>query len=459
MLVHNSFAVILILLVTHVISQHLTTVPGEEVEDHDVASHSHFSTSSHSEEFVATHEWQEIKEGQSIPKGLHVRVNLQTGLKEAKLLRSEGDDSNAASDTNHGVKMTFAESTDNDKHPATKRGISAALEEALKNIATSQDEPSGNKEFSSQPNVNKQTFKSIDEIKEVFSKGNITLSSEMEILSNLLKELTISVDDLNKPFQPILDDIEFYLHNLDNAVYFTDIGGVDVISNLVNTSSDTSLVAKCALVLGVACQSNVYVTKAARKVIPALLRRLQLAANDEVHRAHQVTEHTLFAISSMVRTDHRTISDLISHGAGAIFSNIVTSHGIFSIKSKVKVYTLFSDLLSNGSDEDNELLSVLLRQSDLTAGLCHSLSTSLVQASKVSDVEKLLNFLQVSLAYNKCNGLPFDLEYALISVQQKYTEDINDPAIGDYLKEIIEKVSVLQSVVRQTRSLHNTDEL
>jgi len=65
--------------------------------------------------------------------------------------------------------------------------------------------------------------------------------------------------------------------------------------------------------------SNVYVTKAARKVIPALLRRLQLAANDEVHRAHQVTEHTLFAISSMVRTDHRTISDLISHGAGAIF--------------------------------------------------------------------------------------------------------------------------------------------
>jgi len=50
MLVHNSFAVILILLVTHVISQHLTTVPGEEVEDHDVASHSHFSTSSHSGE-------------------------------------------------------------------------------------------------------------------------------------------------------------------------------------------------------------------------------------------------------------------------------------------------------------------------------------------------------------------------------------------------------------------------
>ena len=37
-------------------------------------------------DFVATNEWQEIKEGQSIGKGLHVRLNLQTGIKEAKLM-------------------------------------------------------------------------------------------------------------------------------------------------------------------------------------------------------------------------------------------------------------------------------------------------------------------------------------------------------------------------------------
>lgn len=36
--------------------------------------------------FVPTHDWQEIKPGQSIPKGLHVRINLETGKKEAKLL-------------------------------------------------------------------------------------------------------------------------------------------------------------------------------------------------------------------------------------------------------------------------------------------------------------------------------------------------------------------------------------
>ena len=39
--------------------------------------------------FKATEEWQEIKEGQTVPSGLHYRINLQTGKKEAKLLDEE----------------------------------------------------------------------------------------------------------------------------------------------------------------------------------------------------------------------------------------------------------------------------------------------------------------------------------------------------------------------------------
>lgn len=40
--------------------------------------------------FKATNKWQEIKKGQVVPPGLHYRINLQTGLKEAKLLE-EGE--------------------------------------------------------------------------------------------------------------------------------------------------------------------------------------------------------------------------------------------------------------------------------------------------------------------------------------------------------------------------------
>ena len=37
-------------------------------------------------DFVATNEWQDIQEGQKCPGGLHYRMNLETGRREAKLL-------------------------------------------------------------------------------------------------------------------------------------------------------------------------------------------------------------------------------------------------------------------------------------------------------------------------------------------------------------------------------------
>jgi len=39
--------------------------------------------------FQATDDWQEIREGQKVPSGLHYRMNLETGKKEAKLLSDE----------------------------------------------------------------------------------------------------------------------------------------------------------------------------------------------------------------------------------------------------------------------------------------------------------------------------------------------------------------------------------
>ena len=44
------------------------------------------------EPFIPTHQWQRVKENQAIPAGLHVRMNFQTGINEAKLM--DGDDEN-----------------------------------------------------------------------------------------------------------------------------------------------------------------------------------------------------------------------------------------------------------------------------------------------------------------------------------------------------------------------------
>lgn len=45
--------------------------------------------------FVPTNEWQQIRPGQDIPPGLHVRLNVDTLVREAKLMDDEEDDVNA----------------------------------------------------------------------------------------------------------------------------------------------------------------------------------------------------------------------------------------------------------------------------------------------------------------------------------------------------------------------------
>jgi nucleotide exchange factor SIL1 len=47
--------------------------------------------------FVAKEDWQEIWEGQKVPGGLHYRMNLETGKKEAKLLSQDDPDSSKGS--------------------------------------------------------------------------------------------------------------------------------------------------------------------------------------------------------------------------------------------------------------------------------------------------------------------------------------------------------------------------
>ena len=57
-------------------------------------------------DFVATNEWQEIQEGQKCPGGLHYRMNLETGRREAKLLERK---ENAESDSEKTPGQTEAE--------------------------------------------------------------------------------------------------------------------------------------------------------------------------------------------------------------------------------------------------------------------------------------------------------------------------------------------------------------
>ena len=104
-----------------------------------------------------------------------------------------------------------------------------------------------------------QKFRSIDEIKEMFAKQNVTLSSEMELVTKLYTEL-LEGGEVGT-LLAVLEDLEFYIHKYDNAVYFVDLGGVSTLTHLLNTSSDAGILANTALCLGSAAQRYVGVVQ------------------------------------------------------------------------------------------------------------------------------------------------------------------------------------------------------
>ncbi|XP_076372670.1 sil1 nucleotide exchange factor isoform X2 [Tachypleus tridentatus] len=82
--------------------------------------------------FIATKDWQKIKPGQAIPQGLHIRMNFQTGVKEAKLLDKEMDKDSTESNS---PIIADEEATNWDAGSDQKTGFShKELKEALKSF-------------------------------------------------------------------------------------------------------------------------------------------------------------------------------------------------------------------------------------------------------------------------------------------------------------------------------------
>eukprot|EP00105_Crassostrea_gigas_P031107 XP_011453692.1 PREDICTED: nucleotide exchange factor SIL1 [Crassostrea gigas] len=69
----------------------LTVVPDSEDDDATVTTEEEGAPDfSNLDVFYPTKDWQEVKPGQAVPKGLHIRLNMDTGQREAKLMEGDG---------------------------------------------------------------------------------------------------------------------------------------------------------------------------------------------------------------------------------------------------------------------------------------------------------------------------------------------------------------------------------
>jgi len=276
-------------------------------EEHDDESHVDTVEVSTGEVFVPTDEWQEVINGQAIPAGLHVRINMETGKKEARIMQEEsaGDD--------HGIKHE-------------------ALKEAMKKIKS--DYKGGNDgEF------DPSKFRSMDQLKSELGDVNMAVESDIQVMKKLFTQFKESQSDSEKA--DVIENLEYYVHQYDNALDFIQLEGFKLIVIPSLNSTDGNLRKQSCFLMGGAAQSNPQFQIAALEAgfVDHFLRLTSLDPEPEV------STKAFFALSSLIRNFPEAQNTFLRQGGMGVLIKIFEQENKSYEKLKIKMLTLIHDLL------------------------------------------------------------------------------------------------------------------
>uniref|UniRef100_A0A8C3J374 Nucleotide exchange factor SIL1 n=1 Tax=Calidris pygmaea TaxID=425635 RepID=A0A8C3J374_9CHAR len=281
------------------------------------------------EVFYPTHQWQTLRPGQAVPAGSHVRLNLQTGEREAKL----PDGENGKSDTRDERRRKRLGKVDVDSNSFT----SQELKKALAKMKESEK---------AERKVRKQKkFRPIEQLKEEFEKLNVKMETDYEIMVKLISKFNSSASTLDEKVAALYD-LEYYVHQVDNAKDFLSMGGLQLVIEGLN-STEAALKENAAFVLGAALSSN---PKVQIESIEggALQKLLVILATDQ---PLAVKKKALFALSSMLRHFPYAQQQFLKLGGLQVLRSLFRQKGMETLY--VRVVTLLYDLIM----EKEELLS------------------------------------------------------------------------------------------------------
>ncbi|KAF5284303.1 hypothetical protein FQA39_LY04596 [Lamprigera yunnana] len=276
--------------------------------------------------FVPTQEWQVVKKGQKIPKGCHVRINFETGITEAKILEEnkKSDESNAVVRVTENSDCQYSR---------------VDLKEALKNIKNDDT----NKEH-----VESTNFKSYKELKKDLKEINLNPKTDVEIITELMtnyKQLLKSNSKESWLLQ-ILEDLEYLVHQIDNANDFITMKGFEDILYPNLNSSNVKIKDATLKLLGSCLQHNVrgQIHALETGAVGMLLKVLVL--NNE----YKIKNRAIFALSSLMRQFPHSQLIFVDSAGLNIFLGLLESSR--DIKLQLRIVTLIYDLIL---EHDNAL--------------------------------------------------------------------------------------------------------
>ncbi|GFN90642.1 nucleotide exchange factor sil1 [Plakobranchus ocellatus] len=279
------------------------------------------------EEFEPTEEWQEVKKGQKIPPGLHVQMDFQTGKKQAK--RIEKMQKPKVEKWDAGKKIGIINT---EKPRYTRDELKAVLKDFKYQDVTPEEQERKRKV--------KENFRSYEELKRALKDLKMAVKTEGEIVRELTNKLNESSKDSDQ-IKTILIDLEYYLHQIDNAQLFCDLGGMTFMLKLMNSTSEEIRGSVCHT-LGAAMQSNAKVQVSAMEsgILHNLIRGLAMDPSKTVQKK------MLFALSTLLRQFPFAQKKFLEEGGLTALASVFKEADNMNIQ--IKIVTLLTDLMNEG---------------------------------------------------------------------------------------------------------------
>lgn len=380
--------------------------------------------------FEPTKEWKVIKPGQAVPRGLHIRIDLSTGLKEAKLM----DENEELEDENVDEKNEDSESTMRYWKDGTKEGIRHSkqkyfthdeLKNAMKLFKANQDDV---KDKEAAKKI-REKYRSIEEIKEDFEAMELDLETDVEVMTKLIGRYNRSGATVEEKIAA-LQDLEYYVHQIDNAKDLATIGGLQLIIAGLNDSDD-AIRQECAFVLGSAVQSNPHVQVQAVDS-GALQLLLQVLSTSQ---SVPLRKKAMYAISGLLRMFPYAQMKFLELGGLSTFSSLFKGVDPSVVTLKVKAVTLLHDLLVEKQD---------VFQYDDEGDSVHQLR---------KEQYKRVDLLPKMLEQNWCQLIPSLLEAPDSDVQEKVLQAME--FLMDPCHHFSQDTEVVQILLKLKRSLQS----
>ncbi|PAA84415.1 hypothetical protein BOX15_Mlig029292g3 [Macrostomum lignano] len=408
-------AVILLLALATIVC--LLQVPASvHCKRHSVAIDTKSTPESVGNDFVATEDWQVVQPGQRIPPGLHVRMNIQTGHTEARLMPPSNANDNPASasnlpalvandnkDPSTGDEDAAKEEKNNNIGGLSGQALREALssrrmKEALKKIKA-ENLASGQTGDQNEESIVQQ-FRSYEDLKSDFAKINAGIKTDLEVIKELLAEWRRSTADRANRIR-ILSEFEYHLRQIDNAQNFVQLGGLELLMSQINgtfsngsESVDNESAAAALRVLAASCQGNAPVQVAAIKAgfLPVLLRAMLAGSGLE----QQTRSASVLALASLCRNFPLAQTVLLKSGGLAALRSAFDSRDTDRARV-LRIVTLLSDMALEAAEAEAHAASAG-GASSAAASERHrqyqqvSVAKAIAETGWCSSITRLLNF-------------------------------------------------------------------